>query len=156
MFRKECAEYQQIYRKSRTARHERRYKHGYQPAATVLYYTRGHHRRNVAPEAHNQRDERLAVQTYLVHDPVHYESRPRHISRIFEQRYEQKQQQYVRQKDYHAPDTAYYAAHDQILKSAIGHDAAQKLLQTAHQIFYPVHRVISESESRIEYQPHYG
>ena len=52
-----------------------------------------------AAEADQHRDEALAVQADLVHDPVHHERGAGHVARVFENRDGQEQQQNVRQKD---------------------------------------------------------
>ena len=71
-----------IDRQSRRTAHHRKDEHGDNARALALDSAGGHHGGHIATESHNQRDERLAMQSHLVHQFVHDESRPCHISRV--------------------------------------------------------------------------
>ncbi len=100
--REKCSGYQHEYRQPSRARHKREDGDGDEPAFTAFNGACGHYCRNVATEAHYHRDERLAVKPYLVHQFVHDERRPGHISGILHQRDEEIQNQDVRQENKHA------------------------------------------------------
>ena len=60
--------------------HQRNDEHRYQTALRAFDGPGGHYSRDVASEAHDHRYERLSVQADLVHQTVHYEGGPGHIS----------------------------------------------------------------------------
>ena len=58
-------------------------------AAAAFDRARGHDGRYVATETHDERNERLAVQSYAVHDPVHDEGCASQVARILHESDEQ-------------------------------------------------------------------
>ena len=118
---------QDVDRQPGAARHERDDQHGHQPVFSAFERARGHDGRNVAAETHQQRNERFAVQSDLVHQLVHDESRPRHVAGVFHQRDEKEQDQDVRQEDDHAPHSADDPVDDQLAQRAFPHDSADEV-----------------------------
>ena len=78
----ECAYYHDVDRYAGLATHKRQYEHRYQSAATALDGACCHDGRHIASETHDERNERLAVESHLVHQTVHDECRARHISAV--------------------------------------------------------------------------
>ena len=62
------------------AAHEGQDHHRDNPGAAALNGSGGHHSRHVTAKAHDEGDERLAVQSHLVHQLVHDKGCARHIA----------------------------------------------------------------------------
>ena len=84
ILREEGSRNQDIYRHSARTRHKRNYQSSDKSALRTLDGAGRHDRRHIASESHYHRDERLAVKTDLMHQTVHYEGCPCHISRVFQ------------------------------------------------------------------------
>ena len=152
MMWEEGARDEHIHRHAARAGHQRNDQHRYQTALRALYRPCRHDRRHIASEAHDHRDEGLAVKPYLMHQTVHDEGRAGHISRILEQRNEEIQQQDVRQEDKHAADSADDAVHRQILQPSVRHYHGNEGTELGHYPLYPLHRILPYHESTAEYQ----
>ena len=85
----ECADQQDIDGNAGAARHEGDEQYGDEPAAAAFDRARGHDGRYVAAETHDEWNERLAVQPYAVHDPVHDEGCASQVARILHESDEQ-------------------------------------------------------------------
>ena len=151
---KEDAGEQQVHRKPGAARHERRDHHGDEPAAAALDRTRGHDRRHVASEAHDQRNERLAVQSDPVHHAVHDECSAGQVARILHERNEQIEDHDVGQKDDHAAHAADHAVRHQVLERAVGHPALEAGADASHDRVDPLLGIGAQLERAVEHQPH--
>ena len=111
---------EQVDRNARAARHEGRDEDGNQTAAAALDRPAGHDRRDVAPEAHNQRDERFPVQSDAVHHAVHDEGRAREVSRILHEGDEQVEDHDVRKEDDDRSHAADHAVDQQVAQRPRG------------------------------------
>ena len=121
IFRKKCRNQQDVYRQPCATGHERDNQHRQDAVLAAFERAGGHDCRDVASEAHQQRNERLAVQSDLMHQLIHDEGRACHIARIFHQRNEEEQDQDVGQKDDHSPYSADDAVDDQVAQRSFGH-----------------------------------
>ncbi len=90
IIRKERRHEERINCDPRPAAHQRNHQHRRQTIAAVFQNPRGHNRRNRTPKANQHRDKTFAMQTDLVHDPVHHKCRTGHIAGVFENRDPQK------------------------------------------------------------------
>ena len=153
MLREERSAEKQVDRQARAARHQRVDQHGEHPVVAVLDGARGHDGGHVAAKAHHQRDERFAVEPHLVHEAVHDEGGPGHISRIFHETDEEEENEDVGQKDNHSAHTADDAVGYQVLERAVVHQAADEAAELRHGAFDHVHRVLAQIERALEHQP---
>ena len=154
MLGEEDAHQQEVERQTGTARHQGIDEDGHQPTLAVLDGARSHDGRHVASEAHDERDERLAVEAHLVHDLVHDEGGAGHVARVFHQRNEQVEYQDVGQEDDDAPHTADDAVDEQILQRTFGHVVANEGAERIHQALNPSLRIGSQHEGDFEHQEH--
>ena len=90
------------------------------------------------------------MQAYLMHQFVHDEGRPGHISGVLHQGNKEIQNQDVGQENQDASGTGDEAVYHQVFQPAVRHDGAHALAQFAHQPVYPVHRVLPQGEGRLE------
>ena len=95
------------------------------------------------------------MKTYAVHQAVHYEGRAGHIARVLHYRYEEIEYQYVGQEDKHASHAGYDAVHDKVPQPAVPHQGAHGVPEPGHQGINPVHRILSDGESGLEYHEQY-
>ena len=121
MTREEGSGNEYVHRHSSRTGHQRYDQSRYQPALAALDGPCGHDCRHIAAESHHHRNERLAVQTHLVHHPVHDERTAGHISGVLKQRYEHIKQHDVRQEHQHTADSADYAVYHQVFQPAVSH-----------------------------------
>ena len=156
MFWEERADDDDIDRQTCRTRHQRYDEHGQQSRLTVLDGTCGHDGRYVTAESHNHRDERLAVQTHLMHDLIHDEGRTSHITRILHPRDEGIEYHDVRQEHNHTTHSGQNAVHQQVFQRSVAHVAADQVAQPTHSAVYPVHWVLSQSEGTEEREEHQG
>ena len=84
---------QQVNGQARGAGHEGRDQDGSQAVALVFNGARGHDGRHGAGISGDEGDKRFALQAELGHGAVGYEGRAREIAGIFENSYEQEQQE---------------------------------------------------------------
>ncbi len=75
---------QRVNRQAGAAGHVGCHDGGEDPVRLVVQGAGRHHRRHVAPEAHDERDERLAGQAQASHEPVHDERDPSHVAAVLE------------------------------------------------------------------------
>ena len=151
MTREKCSCYQHIYRHTSGTGHKRDNEHRDQTAFTAFYSPCSHYRRHVASESHDHRNERLSMKTDLMHEPVHDEGSSCHITGVFQQRYEQIKQEYVRKEDKNASDTADDTIHYKILQPSVCHDGRNKCSESLNHPFDPSHRILSDDKSGVEY-----
>ena len=154
--RKEGARQQDEYGQSRAARHERIYQYGYQSAAAALDGSGRHYRGNVAAEAHDQRNERLAVKPRQVHELIHDERGASHVPRILHQRYEQIKYQNVWQEHRHGSHAADDSVHYKVAQRAVGHDSAHRAAQPRKSALDPLLRIGAERKGAPEHEEHHG
>ena len=100
---KERACYHDVNGQPCRAAHHRKNQHCNQSAALALYGSGRHDCRNVAAEAHDERNERLAVQSHLVHEAVHDERCTRHVAAVFHVRDEEIEDKDLRKEHDDSP-----------------------------------------------------
>ena len=154
IMRKKGRNQQYVHGQTRAARHERNDQHGHHAVLPAFERPRGHNGRDVAAESHQQRDERLAVQADLVHQLIHDEGGARHVARVLHQRNEEKEDQYVRQKDDDAPHSADDPSYEQFAQGTLGHKAGHPIAEPLHARFHPFGRYASQRERGLESDPH--
>ena len=86
-----------------------------------------------------------------MHQTVHDECRPRHISRILKQRNEEVEQQDVRQKNEHAAHSADDSIDNKVSQPPLAHKAFDHLPEFVHAPLNPIHRIGSERECALEH-----
>ena len=132
------------------ARHEGDDEHRDEPAPAAFDGAGGHDGRHVATEAHNHRDERLAVQSDAVHDFVHDEGGTGHVARVFEQGDEEVENHDVGQEDQNAPHAGDDAVGHQVFQDALGHVGGNPAAELAHEPFNPLHGIFAKGERALE------
>ena len=152
IMREECSRNQDIDGKPARTGHKRYNEYRDKPALAALYGPCGHHGRDIAAESHYHRDERLAVQPHPVHQLVHNERRPCHISGILQKGNEKIEEKYIGKEHKHTSDSPYYPVHHHVLPPAGRHIGSDKLPELLHQPLYPLHRIVPESECELEHK----
>ena len=150
MTREEGTGNEDVHRHSSRAGHQRYDQSCNKPALSALDGPCSHDRRHIAAESHHHRDERLSVQTHLVHHPVHDERTAGHITRVLKQRNEHIKQHDVRQEYKHTADSTDDAVDHQVLQPAVGHSRRHEGSQLLHQPLDPLHRILSDDERTAE------
>ena len=150
---KRAAEYH-VDRQPRRARHEGQHQHREQPRLAVLYRARGHHGRHVAAEAHEHRNERLAVQPHAAEQGVGQHGGAGQVARVFEQGDAEVEDEDIGQEHDDAPHAAQHAADQQVAQEAVGQRAFHQLCQKAHAAVNPIHGILSQFEGEPEGAKH--
>ena len=127
VLRKECPGKEDEHRQAGTARHEWRDEYRYNAAAAALNGTCCHDGRHVATESHEHWNERFAMQSHLVHEPVHDECRTCHISRILHQRDEEIEYENLRNEHCNAANAADYSVDYKVLYRSLRYEACGTL-----------------------------
>ena len=96
------------------------------------------------------------MQTHTVHQLVHDEGSACHIARILHQRDEEVEYQDLRQEHDDSPHSADDAVYQHRAQRTVGHVAAHPFAQLFYPHLYPVHRVLSQHEGRLEHQEQDG
>ncbi len=109
---------------------------------------------HVAAEAHDQRNERFAVQSDAVHHAVHDKGRAGQVARILHERDEQVEDHDVGQEDDHGAHAAHDAVDQQVAQRSGGHHAVDRTADPAHQRVDPLLRIGAEAERAPEHEPH--
>ena len=143
-------------RQAGAARHERRNENRDEPAAAAFDRAAGHDGRHVAAEAHDERNERFAVQARTVHHAVHDEGRTGQIARILHERDEEVEDHDVGQEDDHRAHAADHAVDRQVAQRSGGEQCIGAAADPAHQRVDPALGVGSQRERAPEHEPHQG
>ena len=121
-------------------------------ALAALDSSGGHNCRHITSKSHHHRYEGLAMQTHLMHHPIHDERSPGHISGILQQRYEHIQQHDIRQEDQHTADSSDDTIHHQILQPTFRHRSSDKVTELLYHPLDPLHRILTYDEGSAENQ----
>ena len=133
--------------------HERRDEDGEDPVLFTLQGPGRHHRRHVAPEAHEHGDEGFAVEADQVHDLVHEKSGPGHVAGVFENSDEEKKEQDVGEENDHGPHAGDNPVQQKVPREPLGKNGGKKTGQEPHPGFDPFHGVGPRREGDLEHEP---
>ena len=147
----ECAGDHYVDGQARRTAHHRQDEHGDKARTAALDGARGHDGRHIAAEAHDERDERLAVQAHLVHELIHDECSPRHVAGVFHERYEAIKNEYLWKEHYHSANAAYHAVCKHGFERAVGEGGADPFAKQADSGLNPVHGVLPKGECHFEH-----
>jgi len=116
---------------------------------------------NIAPEAEQHGDERLAVQADGMHNPVHYEGGPRHVTASFQKGDEEHPRKYHQDKNENVADPGYNPVGDEGTRPGRRMNKSDQgfgpmFEGTLFHLADPVGIGLREIKSELEHYPHGG